>query len=243
MPGGIPAASPRGPAAPSAVPEPVLGSGRTRKRKIEGDGHDFYPTPLWAALALLDKEKLRGVVWECACGDGEASMGLLLRGYEVISSDLVDRGYGESDVDFLRRRPATSVGTIFTNPPFKDAEAFVRRARSFRGVKVVMFMPLSFLQGSARADGLWREDPPDRILIVPERVTMYPRGREQPGSGTHATSWYVWDGPPPRAGAATAVQWLRTGAPKRYGEATRTVRSELLARNALRLVDEGSVAS
>ena len=208
-------------------------SPRSRKRKIEGDGHDFYPTPLWAVLALLERERMRGVVWECSCGDGEASMGLRMRGHDVVSSDLVDRGYGTPGVDFLQRQPARRIGTIFTNPPFKDAEIFVRRARSFVGVKVCMFMPLQFLQGAGRTDGLWAEDPPDRVLIVPERVTMYPRGKEQPGSGTHATSWYVWDGPA-RPGGATATSWLATGAPKRYGAATATLRRELLRRNALR---------
>ena len=75
--------------------------GKRRRRKIVGDGHDFYPTPLWAVLGLLDRLTVPGPVWECACGDGEISMALKMRGHDVFASDLVNRGYGVARIDFL----------------------------------------------------------------------------------------------------------------------------------------------
>src|SRR5277367_2718519 len=95
----------------------------TMKRFADLDGADFYPTPAWATYALIDNEKFDGDIWECACGDGAMSQVLAETGASVRSSDLFDRGYGESGVDFLT---ATShAGNIVTNPPYNAAEAFV----------------------------------------------------------------------------------------------------------------------
>ena len=48
---------------------------------------DFYPTPIEATQALLDREKFTGNVLEPACGDGAMSKVLINNGYQVISSD------------------------------------------------------------------------------------------------------------------------------------------------------------
>ena len=56
--------------------------------------HDFYPTPPEAIRALLSVETFEGSIWEPACGDGAISKVLLEAGHEVVSTDLIDRGYG-----------------------------------------------------------------------------------------------------------------------------------------------------
>ena len=73
----------------------------TMKRFADLDGPDFFPTPSWATHALMDVEPFVGDIWECACGDGAMSEVLQSTGNRVVSSDLVDRGYGEGEVDFL----------------------------------------------------------------------------------------------------------------------------------------------
>lgn len=90
-----------------------------------------------------------------------------------------------------------------------------------------MFMPLAFLQFGGRAVGLWAQDPPDAVYVVPERV-MYPRGQKRAGSGTQASAWCVWDGGPPAPGRDLAVRWLPTGANRRYAAVTARFREELL---------------
>lgn len=50
---------------------------------------------------LCDIEKFSNKVWECACGEGHLSKVLKNRGYEVLSTDLIDRGYGIGNIDFL----------------------------------------------------------------------------------------------------------------------------------------------
>jgi hypothetical protein len=68
-----------------------IGNGRDHLNQ-HADG--YYPTPPRGARALLARESFKGVLWECACGDGAISRILEAAGFEVISTDLVDRGYG-----------------------------------------------------------------------------------------------------------------------------------------------------
>ena len=53
--------------------------------------NDFYPTQFEATQSLLDRQKFNGEIWECACGDGSMSKVLINNGYNVYSSDFIDR--------------------------------------------------------------------------------------------------------------------------------------------------------
>ncbi len=95
--------------------------------KIDGNRHkdDFYATPPEATRALLSVETFKGLIWEPACGDGAISRVLQER-YPVVSTDLVDRGFGPSGQDFLMQTRV--VDNIITNPPFKLATEFIRKS-------------------------------------------------------------------------------------------------------------------
>ena len=80
----------------------VLSPQPTMKRVADIDCPDFYPTPEWATRALIDSERFDGDIWECACGDGAMSTVLESNGSYVFSSDLYDRGYGETGIDFRK---------------------------------------------------------------------------------------------------------------------------------------------
>lgn len=83
----------------------------TSRRLVDSNGADFYPTPSWATKALIDHEDFEGSIWEPACGDGAISKTLEgYGGYDVTSTDLYDRGYGEGGVDFIDYHPR--VGNI-----------------------------------------------------------------------------------------------------------------------------------
>ena len=56
--------------------------------------HDYYATDPRAIELLLDEEKFSNRIWECACGEGHISKVLEQKGYDVLSTDLIDRGYG-----------------------------------------------------------------------------------------------------------------------------------------------------
>jgi biotin carboxyl carrier protein len=65
---------------------------------------DFYPTPPEAIRALLSVEQFDGSIWEPACRDGSISRELTAAGYEVVSTDISDHGFGASGIDFLHER-------------------------------------------------------------------------------------------------------------------------------------------
>lgn len=100
------------------------GNPRTQER----DPNDNYNTPPDLTRALLRAWSPGGkVVWEPACGTGMMAEELIRAGYEVISSDLIDHGYGTPSIDFLRttRRAADA---LITNPPFALASQFIEHA-------------------------------------------------------------------------------------------------------------------
>lgn len=163
----------------------------TVKRRADLDGPDFYPTPRWATVALMDNERFDGDVWECACGDGAMSEVIAGFGHRVISSDLYDRGYGEVGHDFMatdRRRP-----NVITNPPFNSAEGFVARGLQSAERKFALLLRLAFLEGAHRANTIFHRAPPSRVWVFSERITFYLKGAQVAGSGTTAYAWFVWD--------------------------------------------------
>lgn len=73
----------------------------------------------------LKLKKFSPDIWECACGSGEISKVLEDNGYNVKSTDIVYRGFGEEQsIDFLNSKENTYDGDIITNPPFKYALEF-----------------------------------------------------------------------------------------------------------------------
>jgi hypothetical protein len=178
----------------------------TMKRFADLDGPDFFPTPAWATHALIDNEEFRGDIWEPACGDGAMSRVLETTGNKVISSDLHDRGYGEADHDFLdswRRAP-----NIVTNPPYNAAEGFVRAGVDRSSAKFAMLLRLAFLEGANRQRTIFTDAPPSRVWVFSERITFYPAGAVQKGTGTTAYAWFVWD---KDASGGTELKWLKPG--------------------------------
>ncbi len=95
--------------------------------------------------------KLAPKIWEVSCGEGHLSKRLEHYGYEVYSTDLIDRGYGIGGVDFLQCADKWD-GDILTNPPYKYAQQFVEHALELipDGRKIFMFLKLQFLEGKAR---------------------------------------------------------------------------------------------
>lgn len=159
----------------------------------ERERDDFYPTPPEGTQALLSVEQFHGSIWEPACGDGAMSRELEAAGHQVISTDLIDRGYGTPNVDFLLDWQ-TDADNIVTNPPFKHAEQFVRHALNRAPAKVAMLCRLSWLEGQARRR-LFVGTPLARVWVFSTRLRMQ-RGRQmEPGEsgGMIAFAWYVWE--------------------------------------------------
>jgi len=163
----------------------------TTKRFADLNGADFFPTPAWATEALIDNEAFEGDIWESACGSGAMATILEQTGNAVHGSDLYDRGYGEAGVDFLNT--SRTADNIITNPPFNAAEGFVRAGLASANRKLALLLRLAFLEGGNRQRTIFSAHPPSRVWVFSERITFYPEGAVQKGSGTTAYAWFVWD--------------------------------------------------
>jgi len=183
----------------------------TMKRFADLSGPDFFPTPRWATFALIENEKFSGEIWESACGDGTMSRVLEQTSQPVRSSDLYDRGYGETGFDFLA--PQWSTDNIVTNPPYNCAEGFVASGVKHSNRKFALLLRLAFLEGANRANTIFAKIPPARVWVFSERITFYPSGIEPKGSGTTAYAWFVWDKDAP---GQTELKWFKPGYKARF---------------------------
>lgn len=184
----------------------------TLKRFADLDGPDFYPTPDWATYALIENERFEGSIWEPACGDGSMVRVLRDSGRPVEASDLFDRGYGEIGVDFLKS--SRVVENIITNPPYNSAEGFVEAGLRQATHKLCLLLRLAFLEGGNRQRTIFAERPPSRVWVFSERITFYPAGAIQKGSGTTAYAWFVWD--KQSANKMAELKWFPPGYKARY---------------------------
>jgi hypothetical protein len=165
---------------------------------------DFYPTPAYATLKLLEKEVFTGNIWEPACGNGAISKFLINNA--VYSTDLFNFGYGITGQDFLTcGKPADKIDNIVTNPPYKLAEKFVISANEIAEQKVAFLLKLNFLEGQYRYK-LFQQYRPARVHVFSKRIN-FDRGEEKTkGTGLLAYSWFVWD--KMKAGGRTEIDWL-----------------------------------
>jgi hypothetical protein len=184
----------------------------TMKRFADLDGPDFFPTPAWATHALIDNERFEGDIWESACGNGSMSEVLEQTGQSVTSSDLFDRGYGDAGIDFLATKRRAS--NIVTNPPYNAAEGFVRAGLKAADRKFALLLRLAFLEGANRQRTIFTDAAPSRVWVFSERITFYPAGAVQKGSGTTAYAWFVWDKDAP---SGTELRWFEPGYKVRFG--------------------------
>lgn len=154
---------------------------------------DFHETPEIATRALLGVEKFAGPIWEPACGHGAISSVLDSAGYEVISTDLVQRRYGSGRIDFLMEYKPLAPN-IVTNPPFKLAAEFARHAVRLTTGKVALLCRLSWLEGRERGR-MFQQLPLARVLVFSGRLPMMHRvgfiGDRSNSAIAHA--WFVFD--------------------------------------------------
>lgn len=172
--------------------KPIGSSNHTPDNRAE---FDYYATDPQAVEMLLALESFAPVIWEPACGEGHISKVLQAHGYEVISTDLIYRGFGELEpMDFLEETFPDFEGDIITNPPYSAGLEFVERAlETVRlGGKVAMFLKVQFLEGSAGVNCLPRP-PPRTVYISRSRLSCAKNGDFSHVENAIAYAWYVWE--------------------------------------------------
>lgn len=169
----------------------------------ERENNDYYATEPRAIELLLELEDFSPYVWECACGGGHLSEVLKKHGYKVKSSDIIDRGYPETEIiDFLNVNKEDIKNDfsrdIITNPPYKYAKEFVKHALeiSMDSTKIAMFLKVQFLEGKARKT-LFEKYPPKKIYVSSSRLLCAKNGEFQKmrdgGGSAVAYAWFIWE--------------------------------------------------
>ena len=153
---------------------------------------DYYATSPEATILLLKAEKFNHKVLEPCCGDGYISKVLEKKGYEVISTDLYDYGYGRSGVDFLDEsnpiiNELAGEVDIVTNVPYTDAIPMLMRALDICKYKVAMLFPITYIPKFYFCK-------PTKLYIFPRRITVAKNGdfqKYERGSMSEY-GWFVW---------------------------------------------------
>lgn len=162
----------------------------------ERQEHDYYATEPRAVQILLEEERFDREIWEPACGEGHISKVLESAGYNVYSSDLINRGYGDPEsFDFLKDCLDDFNGDIVTNPPYKYALEFCQSALNTvkKGHKVAMFLKLTFLEGKGRKE-FFKTNPPKTVYVFSGRVKCAKNGNfDELGSSAVAYAWFIWE--------------------------------------------------
>lgn len=187
---------------------PIVGVTSARTRLMNGmrERNDWYKTPPRLTQAILDREQFYGPIWDPCCGDGAMAKVVRTAGYTVIASDLIDRGFGETPVDFLLEHWKRADSMII-NPPFALADEFALHALQLGVRKLAILQRLAWLEGGARLAMLWKHFPPARMHVFSYRGTLW-RGDDpapQDKGGVMALAWYVFE-----AGFAgdPAIKWI-----------------------------------
>lgn len=165
----------------------------------ERDPHDWYVEPSECSAALFALEKFSGPIWDPACGIGRILTEARAAGLEAIGSDIIKRNeLCISSTDFLKDAFHPEYHDIVMNPPFSEAEAFVRRALAIgpEGGKVAAILPLVWVSGfSSKRD--WLPSSPLKTMYPISPRPSMPPGRVvesgiRPGNGTKDFAWLVW---------------------------------------------------
>jgi hypothetical protein len=162
----------------------------------EREKHDYYATEPRVIDELFEREKFSDNIWECACGEGHLSKEIQKYTNSILSTDLIDRGFGTGNIDFLNINDVWN-GDIITNPPYKYAQEFVEHAMKLiekselSGLKVAMFLKITFLEGQKRKE-LFKKYPPKVIYVYSSRRQCGLNGKFE-GSSASCYAWFVWE--------------------------------------------------
>lgn len=189
----------------------LVGDSVNRERVKE----DYYATPTVATKVLLNSFDLSSCenFLEPACGEGHISKVLLnkFKDKPVYSSDLMDRGYGQVGIDFLKESFFQDFDCVITNPPFKLAQEFIEKGLKVARKYVIMFAKIQLLEGVSRKR-LFDKYPPKYVYVFTDRVNPLRNGSPIDENGkkwasTMCFAWFVWEigfkGEP-------TIRWLRT---------------------------------
>lgn len=171
---------------------------------------DDFPTPPWATRLFCDF--YFGGVTNKTCLEPAANRGYMVKSlsdfFHVTGSDIFDYGSGFEVRNFLdpNSYDANSFDWVITNPPFIQAEFFLKHGLRVAREGVAIFTRTVFIESKGRFERVFSKTPPTYFLPYVERVPLV-KGRVDIKAVT-ATSycWLVWDKRVVQEG--TELKWL-----------------------------------
>ena len=155
---------------------------------------DYYATEPRAVEELLQVENFSDTILEPCVGGGHIAEVLKQNGHKVIAQDIIDRGYPETKIkDFLLQD--INKYDIISNPPYILAREFCEHALdiSANGVKVAMFLKLTFLESQERK-AFFQKYPIKYLYVFSKRMNCAKNGEfDKPQSNAVAYGWYIWE--------------------------------------------------
>lgn len=156
--------------------------------------HDYYATHPSAVKELLEREHFNHNVWECAAGGGHISIILENYGYNVLCTDIIDRGCPHVIIQDFLTTQSNNGRDIITNPPYKYAKEFVEHALNIspEGTKIAMLLKIQFLEGKARRK-LFDEHPPKYVYVFSDRIRCSKNGEfNETIHSAMCFAWFIW---------------------------------------------------
>ena len=172
--------------------------GATNHSESEREANDFYATDPAVIDQLIAKYEIPVKVWECACGTGNLSERLKELGHEVVSTDLIDRGYGEVQNFFEVMQMPEDCNCILTNPPYKYATEFVQHALNLLpvGGQAIFFLKTTFLETERRYKDIFKNTPPQLVYQFIRRAMCAKNGdfveARKMGSAV-SYAFFIWE--------------------------------------------------
>ena len=170
----------------------------------ERESQDYYATDPIAIDKLAAVYDIPHYVWECACGEGHLSKKLIELGHDVCASDIVNRGYGNTDVDFLSdllplpKFSHLNNWCILTNPPYKYATQFIEHALEIlpKGAPAIMLLKTTALEGKGRYEKLYKKGYLKAVYQFSERLLCAKNGNfkemQEGGGSAVSYAWFVF---------------------------------------------------
>lgn len=180
---------------------PVMKSnlpGLHRKPGVDRETHDFYathPSAVQPLLKVLGWENGGKVIRENSCGQGHLCKPLEKAGHTVIATDLIDRGYGITGIDFLKHSwfDELKYDAVIMNPPYKYAQQFIEKSLKIAPITCA-FLRLVYLESQQRRY-FFDKFPPKFVCVFSKRMPSAKSGDFDSigNGGTVAYAWFIWE--------------------------------------------------
>lgn len=177
-----------------------LAGGNTVTQRADNDFYATNPETVKLFLYEFFKENsFEGSILEPACGQGHISN--VLKDFcphnKVVSTDLIDRGYGIGNIDFLTHDYKRTFDNVITNPPFSLAKEFIEKGLEVSNKYVIMLCKIQLLEGVKRKE-MFINTPLKYVYVHTTRQATWKEGKPTDDKGkkwatTMCLAWFVWD--------------------------------------------------